>query len=184
MPVPANISDLSTTAGSNPPTGSETPQEGDNHLRAAYSFIRQISDRIDGTTPADITVDDLTVNGALAGKLASAAYTPTYSSQSQINTLTHKKAWYIRVGNFIEVTVVVEVNISANPGNCLVSLPVASNLPDIYAIGGGTFGQFGSTTSAVRVQADSSSDAAVVQFPCTVTGVPILYSVKFGYEVI
>jgi len=40
MTVPTNITDLSTTAASNPPNGSsDTPQEGDDHIRAAYSFI-------------------------------------------------------------------------------------------------------------------------------------------------
>lgn len=42
MAVPTAITDLSTTAGSNPPNGSsDTPQEGDDHIRAAYSFIAQ-----------------------------------------------------------------------------------------------------------------------------------------------
>jgi len=45
MPVPTLITDLSTSAGSNSPSGSETPIEGDNHLRAAYSFIAQLRDQ-------------------------------------------------------------------------------------------------------------------------------------------
>lgn len=86
MPVPTNISDLSTTAGSNPPSGSETPQEGDNHLRAAYSFIRQISDRMDGTTSfnasfignvtlGDAAADTVTINGTTTFPLAVTTHT-------------------------------------------------------------------------------------------------------------
>jgi len=39
MAIPTLITELSTTAASNPPAGSESPTDGDNHLRAAYSFI-------------------------------------------------------------------------------------------------------------------------------------------------
>lgn len=45
MPVPASIDDLSTTASSNSPSGSETPTEGDNYLRAAFAFIAQLRDQ-------------------------------------------------------------------------------------------------------------------------------------------
>lgn len=44
MPVPSAITDLSTTPGSNSPSGSEAPTEGDNHLRTAYAFIRTLYD--------------------------------------------------------------------------------------------------------------------------------------------
>lgn len=42
MPIPSAITDLSTTPGSNSPSGSEAPTEGDNHLRTAYAFIREL----------------------------------------------------------------------------------------------------------------------------------------------
>lgn len=48
MPVPSLITDLSATAASNSPSGSEAPVEGDNHLRAAYAFIRQLYDGVSG----------------------------------------------------------------------------------------------------------------------------------------
>ena len=41
MAIPTLITDLSTTASSNPPAGSESTIEGDNHIRAAYAFIAQ-----------------------------------------------------------------------------------------------------------------------------------------------
>ena len=41
MPVPASIDDLSTTAGSNSPAGSEAIGTNlDNYLRAGYALIR------------------------------------------------------------------------------------------------------------------------------------------------
>ena len=48
MPVPSLITDLSPTAASNSPSGSEAPVEGDNHLRTAYAFIRQLYDGATG----------------------------------------------------------------------------------------------------------------------------------------
>src|SRR5574341_877338 len=60
MPVPINISDLSSTAGSNAPSGTDTPQEGDNFLRAHGAFIRQLSDRMDGTTSYSPTFNVVT----------------------------------------------------------------------------------------------------------------------------
>lgn len=48
MPVPSAITDLSATAASNSPSGSEAPTEGDNHLRTAYAFIKQLYDGVSG----------------------------------------------------------------------------------------------------------------------------------------
>jgi microcystin-dependent protein len=42
MPVPSAITDLSTTAGSNYPAGSESPTTVDDYLRAHASFIAQL----------------------------------------------------------------------------------------------------------------------------------------------
>lgn len=44
MPVPASINDLSTTAGSNSPPGSESPATIDDYLRTHASFIAQLRD--------------------------------------------------------------------------------------------------------------------------------------------
>lgn len=46
MPVPASINDLSTTAGSNSPPGSESPATLDDYARAHASFIAQLRDSV------------------------------------------------------------------------------------------------------------------------------------------
>jgi len=46
MPVPSNITDLSATAGSNYPAGSDSPATLDDVQRAHASFIRQIYDYV------------------------------------------------------------------------------------------------------------------------------------------
>ena len=49
MPVPSAITDLSTTAGSNYPAGTDTPTTGDDVLRALSSFIAVLRDQLNNT---------------------------------------------------------------------------------------------------------------------------------------
>jgi hypothetical protein len=42
MPIPNSIADLSATAASNSPSGSDSPTEGDNYLRALSAIIKQV----------------------------------------------------------------------------------------------------------------------------------------------
>lgn len=44
MPIPVDIDDLSTNPALNSPSGSDPPTEGDNHIRALASIIRQEHD--------------------------------------------------------------------------------------------------------------------------------------------
>jgi Chaperone of endosialidase len=46
MPIPTVITDLSATAASNSPSGSDAPSDGDNFLRAHGAFIKQLYDGI------------------------------------------------------------------------------------------------------------------------------------------
>lgn len=67
MPVPSTIADLSTTAGSNSPAGTDTPQDGDNYIRALSSFIAQLRDKLDATSSGveleAPTINDPTITG-------------------------------------------------------------------------------------------------------------------------
>jgi hypothetical protein len=64
MPVPSQITDLSDTAAVNSPAGSEAPTEGDNHLRTAYAFIRQLYD-VKASTADLGTVGTITAGDAM-----------------------------------------------------------------------------------------------------------------------
>lgn len=66
MPVPTSIDDLSTTAGSNSPSGSEGPGDGDNYIRAHGSFIATLRDKLDGTSDSGI-IKNATFSGTMAG---------------------------------------------------------------------------------------------------------------------
>jgi len=54
MPIPSSIADLSTTAGSNSPAGTEAPSTLDNYQRAHAAFIAQLRAVIGGATDANI----------------------------------------------------------------------------------------------------------------------------------
>jgi hypothetical protein len=62
MPVPTVITDLSATAASNSPAGSESVTTTDDYLRTQGSFIRQVYDRVTDGAQA-ITVGSLTTTG-------------------------------------------------------------------------------------------------------------------------
>lgn len=66
MPVPSSINDLSTTAGSNSPGGSETPGDGDNYLRSHAAFIATLRDKLNGNADTG-TVKSATFSGTMAG---------------------------------------------------------------------------------------------------------------------
>lgn len=72
MPVPSTIDDLSTTASSNSPAGSEGPQEGDNYIRALSSFIALLRDKLNGTSNTG-TIKNGTFSGTMAGAASWAA---------------------------------------------------------------------------------------------------------------
>lgn len=72
MPLPASISDLSTTPSLNSPAGSESPALVDDYLRTHAAFIKQVNDAT-ALKAADADVVKLTGNQTVAG-------TKTFSS--------------------------------------------------------------------------------------------------------
>lgn len=63
MPIPASISELSTTPGSNSPSGSDSPSVLDDHQRTAYAFIKTLSDTKAATADAVLLTGNQTVAG-------------------------------------------------------------------------------------------------------------------------
>ena len=80
MPIPNVITDLSATAASNSPTGNENPIEGDNHLRTAYAFIRQIYDGSTGIAYPTLANLANTSNAALGSALVGVNATLNYAA--------------------------------------------------------------------------------------------------------
>lgn len=65
MPIPSVIGELSTTASSNGPAGSETPTDGDGYLRAHAGFIAELRDKTNGTDT--LTIRSGTFSGTMTG---------------------------------------------------------------------------------------------------------------------
>jgi hypothetical protein len=85
MPIPASINDLSTTAGSNSPAGSESPSLIDDYLRTYASYIAQLRDGSQGNA----------FNYAAAGGSANAitaTYSPAVTALSDSTVLLVKAA--------------------------------------------------------------------------------------------
>lgn len=61
MPIPSTIADLSTTAASNSPSGSDSPTEGDNFLRALSAIIASFNSSASTSTGAAMLAFDPTL---------------------------------------------------------------------------------------------------------------------------
>lgn len=97
MPIPTAITDLSTNPASNSPTGNENPIEGDNHLRTAYAFIRQIYDGSTGIAYPTLANLANTSNAALGPALVSftALDYPVLTVGGALTAMTHEVLWDI-----------------------------------------------------------------------------------------
>lgn len=166
MPVPSSINDLSTVAGSNSPLGSETPGQGDDHIRALASFVAQLRDSL------------------AALEIAGASYTPTITNEVGATGSTVLNATYLRVKSVVQVA--VQFSIQADASNSAVvidfTLPITSDLP----VGGGSCtgvgchvgGSFVYTVG--QVIGDGANNRASYQFKSLDT-VSNLHVVTFQY---
>jgi hypothetical protein len=132
MPVPSTIDDLSTTAGSNSPSGSETPSEGDNYIRTLSAFIAALRDKLDGTS-ATGTITDPIFDGTATGTLIGA----TFDGATLTNTTT---AGYISTPTVSAVSAYKSGSSSVAAGtNTVVFDTEATDRASNYANGTGIF---------------------------------------------
>lgn len=140
MPVPASITDLSTTAGSNSPPGSESPATLDDYIRTLSSFIAQLRDGklaasavspymltvLDETTPANARVA-LGTNDAgtlITGTLPNARLDriapafPTY-----VNSFTNNGGVHMRSGKVVTIIMGTARTTSPAAGTDIFTLP-------------------------------------------------------------
>lgn len=92
MPVPTSISELSTTPGSNSPSGSDSPSVLDDHQRTAYAFIKTLSDEkaaiadavllTGAQTVAGVKTFSSTIVGSVNGNAATATTATTAGNVS------------------------------------------------------------------------------------------------------
>lgn len=79
MPIPSVMSDLSTTAASNYPTGSESPTTGDDYIRAYAAILRATNAK--GADIASATTTDI---GAATGEFVDVTGTTTITGLGTI----------------------------------------------------------------------------------------------------
>jgi hypothetical protein len=149
MPVPASINDLSTTVGSNSPSGSESPGDGDNYIRSLSAFIATLRDKLNGTSDTG-TLKNATFSGTMAGAAAWAAlqtfaagiklgtgstlanyvtgtFTPVVEGTGTAGTGTYttQSGTYTRIGNRVFVSFKVAWSAHTGVGNLFITgLPV------------------------------------------------------------
>jgi len=92
MPVPSTIADLSTTAGSNSPAGTEAPSTLDNYQRAHASFIAQLRAVIGGATDANIPTSWPTESDLSGAVISQEGNSGTTAGTSTAYTLTPSTA--------------------------------------------------------------------------------------------
>jgi hypothetical protein len=91
MPLPSSIADLSTTAGSNSPAGSESPGLIDDYLRVYASYIAQLRD-LTGTIASSVT--GAVRNARLSVTAASATATFT-ADEVAVKTALGGSCWQL-----------------------------------------------------------------------------------------
>jgi hypothetical protein len=208
MPVPASINDLSTTAGSNSPAGSETPTEGDNYIRTYGSFIALLRDKLNGTSDTG-TVKNATFSGTMAGAASWAALqtfaaglssttgtfsgavtasnilastsTPTVSNKTNTSTVTTNAAKYFRIGSFAVAVGVIAIDVTAAAASSFqLSLPISSNLGAATDLVGFAAGDGVSAT----VQGNTTNDTAQFNWTDTAGGVTRQFGYCYAFQII
>jgi hypothetical protein len=205
MPVPATIDDLSTTAGDNSPSGSETPKDGDNYLRTLGAFIALLRDKLDGTSNTG-TVKNPVLDGTATGSLASAAlsaitfsgthtfssgnlisgtYTPTLTNGTNVSSSSSAVCQWLRVGNTVTVSGRISVThpSGVTPTDIGVSFPVASAITLAIQCAGTAVSSDTVSTLAGEVYGDATNDRATILYTSASAGANAL-TFQFTYLVV
>lgn len=171
MPIPASINDLSTTASSNGPAGSETPTDGDGYLRAHAGFIAELRDNLNGTTgavglklantgSADQTTFDYYAEGTFTPALA-------FGGGSTGLTYSSRSGKYTRLGSvvFFYLELVLSAKGSSTGDATISGLPYTASggakaemfwFTDLTVTGAG-FGTIGSGGTSINLNQQAST---------------------------
>lgn len=126
MPVPSSITDLSTTAGSNSPSGSESPITADDYLRTISAFVATLRDGKGQSAEATVASASTADIGAasspfvqITGTTGITSFGTTYSGARYVRfagalTLTH---------NATTLILPAATNITTAAGDTLVAVP-------------------------------------------------------------
>ena len=118
--------------------------------------------------------------------LASGTYTPTLTGVTNVASSTAYPCQYMRVGNTVTVSGLVELTPTANNTQTTIriSLPISSAFVNNYELGG-TAHTIGNTTAGhgASIEADATNDEALMDYYET-HGVSDTFTFTFTYQVI
>jgi hypothetical protein len=139
MPVPSTINDLSTTAASNSPSGSETPTEGDNYLRTLSAFIASLRDLTNGTTGMRPKIgNSASASTDVLDYYLEGTFTPalTFGGGSTGITYVRRSGAYTRIGNrvFFELELVLSNKGSSTGSAVITGLPLPQVAPNSFPV--------------------------------------------------
>lgn len=121
------------------------------------------------------------------GDLYSGIYTPSFSASSGLTggSFTLRKAYYIRIGDIVQVNVQFDISGTNTAGVCEITLPISSNLSGTFDLHGVSTQFDGSGGSVVtnRVRANSTLDTARVTVNSPASS-GRSYHTQFTYQII
>lgn len=119
-----------------------------------------------------------------APKILEGTYTPTITGVTNITATTAYAINYLRVGNTVTVYGKIYMNVTATGGTSLrISLPIASNFTNDWDAAGSGSPDYGPTSYAASIRADTTNDAASIQMNATGSGGWDLF-IHFTYKVL
>lgn len=148
MPVPSSINDLSTTAGSNYPTGSESPATLDDYQRAHAAFIAQLRD---GKQVSDALLTAIAALTTANGKFMAFTGVDTVAVRDIVGTVSdsgglpngalfeygsNANGHYIRTADGLQLCWIIGITTSAittAAGSLFISAAFAWTLPAAFA---------------------------------------------------
>lgn len=157
MPVPSSIADLSTTAGSNSPAGSESPSLIDDYLRAQASFIALLRDQT-AFTPQTIASAATTDIGAAISNVIYISGTTT------ITALGTAAAGVIRTVRFLAaLTLTHNATSMILPGSANI-LTAANDTAEFLSLGSGNWQCIRYNTARAIVEYITNANGVAVKF--------------------
>lgn len=179
MPLPSSINDLSQTAGSNSPSGSEAPSLIDDYLRTYASYIAQHRDgkgfALEASLASAATCDIGAANSLIVqitGTTGITSFGTTYSGPRIVRfaaalTLTHS-ASLVLPGAANITTAAGDFLIAVPNGNpasgyrVLAFTPAAGGVPGVVALANGGTGQTSASAAFSALKQDATESATGV----------------------
>lgn len=134
----------------------------------------------------DLEATELRLNGnGIAYTSSSGTYTPTLTNVQNTSSLTARVCQYMRVGNVVTVSGSFSATMTSSGAATTIrmTLPVASNFTQQWQLGGGGGARNTTTQSALIISADTTNDAASIDWVSAVSGA-LEHFFSFTYQIL